>query len=110
MIDTHCHLDAAAFDADRGAVLARARAAGVTEVVVPAVGPDGWAALLALVRATPGLHAALGIHPQLLPGLDPRGDDARLAALDAALGAALAAPGAGPVSYTHLTLPTILRV
>ena len=43
MIDTHCHLDARAFDADRGAVLARARAAGVTDVVVPAVGPDGWA-------------------------------------------------------------------
>jgi len=66
-------------------VLARARAAGVQEIVVPAVGPEGWPALLDLARDTPGLHAALGVHPQLLPELDPSGDVRRLEALDAAL-------------------------
>lgn len=85
MIDTHCHLDAAAFDGDRDAVLARARAAGVTDVVVPAVGPDGWERLAAFAAATPGVHFGLGVHPQLLPELDPRGDDRMLADLEAAL-------------------------
>jgi TatD DNase family protein len=85
VFDTHCHLDLPAYQADRGEVLARAWAAGVTDVLVPAIGPEGWDGLLRLTRATPGLHAALGIHPQGLPGLDPRGDDRRLADLDARL-------------------------
>jgi TatD DNase family protein len=66
-------------------VLSRARAVGVTEIVVPAVGPEGWPALLHLARATPGVHAALGVHPQLLPELDPADDLRRLAELEAAL-------------------------
>lgn len=84
MIDTHCHLDKAEFDSDRAAVLGRARSAGVTDVVVPAVGPP-WDGLLAMARASPGLHAGLGVHPQLLPELDPRGDDRLLADLESAL-------------------------
>jgi len=85
VIDTHCHLDKAPFDGDRAEVLARAHEAGVSDLVVPAVGPDGWEALARWARQTAGVHFALGIHPQLLPELDPRGDDRRLADLDAAL-------------------------
>jgi len=33
LIDTHCHLDFPEFDADRGAVVARAREAGVGAVI-----------------------------------------------------------------------------
>ena len=85
MIDTHCHLDREEFDADRDAVLARAAAAGVTDVVVPAIGPDRWARLLALRSDAVRLHPALGIHPQLLPELPARDDDRHLADLEAAL-------------------------
>jgi TatD DNase family protein len=85
VIDTHCHLDRPEFDADRDAVLARARAAGVSDVVVPAIGPEGWDRLAAWAGANPGVHFGLGVHPQLLPELDPRGDDRLLSDLDAAL-------------------------
>ena len=85
MIDTHCHLDKPDFDADRAEVLVRARAAGVTEVVVPAIAPERWDALAAFAAATPGVRFGLGVHPQLLPELDPAGDAERLERLDAAL-------------------------
>jgi TatD DNase family protein len=85
VIDTHCHLDKPEFDRDREDVLSRARAAGVTDFVVPAIGPDGWSPLAAWARATPGVHFGLGIHPQLLPAVEPRDDDRHLADLEAAL-------------------------
>jgi len=82
LIDTHCHLDKAEFDRDRTAVLERARDAGVEVLLVPATGPGGWDGALELARATPGVHAGLGIHPQILPETDPRDDDRLLAELE----------------------------
>ena len=61
-IDSHCHLDAPEFDADRDAVLARARAAGVGMLVLPAVEASGFEAVRALAHEH-GLAYALGIHP-----------------------------------------------
>ncbi|MFT3665172.1 TatD family hydrolase [Piscinibacter sp.] len=61
-IDTHCHLDAPEFDADRDAVAARARAAGVAAMVLPAVEAGNFAAVRELAHAH-GLAYALGIHP-----------------------------------------------
>jgi TatD DNase family protein len=61
-IDTHCHLDAREFDADRPAVVARANAAGVTMQVIPAVGVFNFDGVRALAHAH-GLAYALGIHP-----------------------------------------------
>lgn len=66
LIDTHCHLDVPAFDPDRDAVLARARAVGVTGILVPAIQADGWGGLLALCAREPDLYPALGLHPVLL--------------------------------------------
>jgi TatD DNase family protein len=61
-IDTHCHLDAPEFDADRAEVVRRARAAGVAMQVLPAVAADHLDGLVALAHAH-GLAYALGIHP-----------------------------------------------
>lgn len=61
-IDTHCHLDAAEFDADRDAVLTRARAAGVVLQVLPAVAVANFDTVRTLAHAH-GLAYALGIHP-----------------------------------------------
>lgn len=63
LIDTHCHLDAAEFDADRDAVLAQAVQAGVKGVVLPAVAPDNFQAVRQLAHRVPGGAYALGIHP-----------------------------------------------
>lgn len=60
--DTHCHLDAAEFDADRDAVVARARAAGVTQIVIPAVVAGNFERVRALAHEH-GFAYALGIHP-----------------------------------------------
>ncbi len=61
-IDTHCHLDAAEFDADRDAVVARARAAGVGQIVIPAVDVGNFARVRELAHRH-RLAYALGIHP-----------------------------------------------
>ena len=66
LVDSHCHLDAAEFDADRDVVIARARAAGVERQVVPAVDAAGWPKLRAVCAAHAGLHPAYGLHPMYL--------------------------------------------
>ena len=65
-IDTHCHLDAPEFDADRAAVVARAQAAGVALQVLPAVAAAHFEAVRALAHQH-GLAYALGIHPMWTP-------------------------------------------
>jgi TatD DNase family protein len=61
-IDTHCHLDAPEFDADRDAVIARARAAGVAMLVLPAVAADHFDTVRELAHRHGGAYA-LGLHP-----------------------------------------------
>jgi TatD DNase family protein len=63
LIDSHCHLDFAAFDADREAVLERARTAGVTHIVIPGVDRDNWPRVRALCADNPALAACYGLHP-----------------------------------------------
>ena len=64
LVDTHCHLNHPPLGDDPGAVLARAAAAGVTRVVVPAYDTPCWDALGRLA-GRPGVAMALGLHPWL---------------------------------------------
>ncbi|WP_313051240.1 TatD family hydrolase [Stenotrophomonas cyclobalanopsidis] len=66
LIDSHCHLDASEFDADRTAVIERARAAGVQAQVVPAVTAASWPKLREVCQQAPGLYPAYGLHPMFL--------------------------------------------
>lgn len=91
-IDSHCHLDAPEFDVDRAAVCARAAAAGVSLLVIPAVECAHFDAVRSLAHAS-GNAYALGLHPlyvhrqpedalaQLALALDRHRHDERLVAV-----------------------------
>ena len=72
VFDSHCHLDMPAFDGDRADVVARAQAAGIVGILVPAVRPATFAQTVAL-RSPPGpgvrVCIALGVHPQVVGDL-----------------------------------------
>jgi TatD DNase family protein len=63
LIDSHAHLDMPHFDADRDAVIARARQAGVAAILT--LGVDGASSqrAVALAQQYEGVFAAVGIHP-----------------------------------------------
>lgn len=71
LVDSHSHLDAPEFDRDRIETLQRARAAGVTTQIIPAVSASGWDPLRALCQAESGLHPAYGLHPMTLDAHQP---------------------------------------
>ena len=79
-IDTHCHLDAAEFDADRDVVREAARIAGVTRCVIPAV-HRAHRDDVAQLAERHGDAYALGIHPLYVP----QAQETDLLALDRAL-------------------------
>lgn len=87
-IDTHCHLDAAEFDADRSTIIADAHAGGVIGLVVPAVERATFAAARSAASAMPGGAYALGIHPLYTP----RALDNDLAVLRETVAAAMGDP------------------
>jgi TatD DNase family protein len=68
LADSHCHLDAVAFDPDRAEVMARARAVGVAALVVPGIDLDHCRQAVALAGAWPEVYAAVGIHPNSSDG------------------------------------------
>ncbi len=74
-------------------------------MVVPAIGPSAWPALVAWPARDARLQVALGIHPQLLPELDEAEDDVHLEQLDGLLAAGV--PCA--VGECGLDGPTVTR-
>ena len=64
LVDSHCHIDMPAFDQDREAVVARAKEAGVTDLLI-AGGVDAEGGHLRALRVAEqlGVQVSAGIHP-----------------------------------------------
>ncbi len=71
-IDSHCHVTASKFDADREDVLVRARESSVDLLVAigSGYGIAGNAAAVALADRLPEVFAAVGVHPHEASELD----------------------------------------
>ena len=63
LIDTHCHLDMAAYIDDLPAVLERASANKIGRIVTIGIDPASSRAAVLLARRLPQLSATIGIHP-----------------------------------------------
>ncbi len=74
-LDSHCHLGAPDFDADREAVLERAWCAGLEGLVAigSGYGIAGNARAIELASADPRVRATAGVHPHEAAELDAQG-------------------------------------
>lgn len=65
VMDTHCHLTADDFDADRDEVITRMKAAGTMAAIVIGCDDDDYPKVLQLTQQYPGtLWGAWGLHPE----------------------------------------------
>ena len=71
LIDTHCHLDAAEFDADRDVVAESAKINGVRAIVVPSVESSNFQTVISLSSQYPHVCYALGLHPMYVDNAQP---------------------------------------
>jgi len=71
--DSHCHIDFKEFDLNRQEILAQSQALHINNIVVPAIGPGNWQAVLQLCQEYSTndftLHPCLGVHPWFLQTL-----------------------------------------
>jgi TatD DNase family protein len=66
LVDSHCHIDGAEYDADRDEVIARAVDAGVTTMLNVGTGDPHSGAFeraVELAETHDGVYAAVGVHP-----------------------------------------------
>ena len=63
LVDSHCHLDFPDFAAERDMVVARARAAGVAEMLTICTRLDEFDGVRAIAEAYDGIWCSVGAHP-----------------------------------------------
>lgn len=114
LFDSHCHLDFPEFEADRADVLQRARAAGVSEILVPGYEPEQWlrAGGVALAASERGLtvYTAVGIHPYALADVARGWIDRAKGVLTATLAEAATMQGVVAIGECGLDAPLADRV
>lgn len=66
LIDSHCHLDDDRLDGERDAIVAEARAHGVTRMILPATTANRWEKIKQICDAGEGLYPAYGLHPMFV--------------------------------------------
>ncbi len=72
--DSHCHLDNKVFDEQLTSLLAQCTKLAINRIIIPAISPDNFDAVLALTQQYHNnpikLYACLGIHPWFLTDLN----------------------------------------
>lgn len=63
LIDTHCHLDFPDFEAERDAIIERAREAGVAQMVTISTRVKRFDTILAIAERYPNVFCSVGTHP-----------------------------------------------
>ena len=63
LIDTHCHLDFPDFEAERDAIIERAREAGVTQMVTISTRVKRFDGVLSIAEKYPNVFCSVGTHP-----------------------------------------------
>ena len=99
LIDTHAHLDYTDYDPDRAEVIARAAAAGVTEIISIGTRIDSSTRAVELAENFPNIWATVGIHPC---DVDNAPDDAIDYLRKLAQSARVVAVGEIGLDYHHL--------
>ena len=73
LIDSHCHLNAERFAGEEGAVLARAREAGLERILVPGWNLASSRRAIELAQAHPDIDISVGVHPHDAAKVDDAG-------------------------------------
>jgi TatD DNase family protein len=73
--DSHCHLNFPDLAAQLPEILGRMRTNRVTQALCVSVNLTDWPGLMAMVDATPGLWASVGVHPDYEDAPEPSVDE-----------------------------------